>query len=353
MRAASSEGWPARVKVAGTGAYLPGEPIDNDRLAEFFGRDIVRLGDMLGARTRHLALDLATGKLREGESNANMAWRASLQALESAGLPPRAVDLLILSTSTPDYPFPGTALFLQDLLGLEECQVLELRAGCGGMAQAFAIAEQFIKSGRSQAALLVGSELISPFRRLLTNGPNTEKGDLVATAIFGDGAGAAVLVPSEDASGILGCINRSLGGGRAPGMILKVGGAMSPAGSNGHGDGAAFSHDFRAILQGGPELMGRALEWVWSSGLVAADDVTYYVPPQVSGHLITTIGTTQNLPPDKVFSNFACVGNTASASIYIALDTLNREGRLRPGDAVILLPAEAIKWTYGAIILNW
>ena len=354
MLHATSEGQSVRVKIAGTGAYLPGTPIDNAQLGEFFGRDVVRLSEWLGAETRYLAIDLETGKLREGESNAHMAHRASLCAIENAGLTPRAIDLLILSTSTPDYPFPGTALFLQDLLGLDECQVLELRAGCGGMAQAFGIAELYIRGGRSRAALVVGSEMISPFRRLLSSGEDSTKGDVVATAIFGDGAGAAVLVASDDPGrGILGSVSRSLGGGRAPGMILKAGGAISPAGTNGYGEGAAFSHDVRAILEGGPELMGRALDWVWSSGLVTRDDVRYYVPPQVSGHMIGTVGTRQNLPEEKVFSNFSRVGNTASASIYIALDTLNRERRIRPGDPLVLLPAEATKWTYGAIVLNW
>jgi len=343
-----------RAKVAGTGAYLPGEPIDNKRLADFFGRDIVRVSEMLGGVTRHLALDVETRKLKPGESNANMAYRASLQALENAGLTPDAVDLLILSTATPDYPFPATALFVQDLLGLSECQVVELRAGCGGMAQAFAIAEQFIASGRSRAALLIGSELISPFHQLLSQGANQDKGHLVATAMFGDGAGAAVLVPSDDeATGILGCMFRSIGGGRAPGMVLKAGGALSPAGMNEFGDGPAFVHDFRAILERGPELVERALDWVWSSGLVAADEVMYYVPPQASGHLIDSMTEKTNLHGAKRFSNFERVGNTASASIYIALDEMNREKLIRPGDTIALLPAEATKWTYGGIVLRW
>lgn len=354
MGEAPREGWPPRVKVAGTGAYVPGEPIDNERLAQFYGRDVVRLGEMLGANVRYLAIDLETGKLREHESNANMAHQASLRALDDAGLSARDVDLLVLSTSTPDYPFPGTALFLQDRLCLDDCQVLELRAGCGGMAQAFVIAEQLIQSGRSKAALLVGSELLSPFRKLLTTGRDTEKGDLVATTIFGDGAGAVVLVPSNnEESGILGCMSRSVGGGRPPGMILNVGGALSPAGLNGAADGSAFKHDFRAVLRGGPELIGRALEWVWNSGFVPYDDINYYIPPQVSGHMIETVGTQRSLPPEKVVSNFSKVGNTASASIYIALDSLNRDRRLRCGDTVVLLPAEATKWTYGAIVLNW
>jgi 3-oxoacyl-[acyl-carrier-protein] synthase III len=354
MSDVSSERIPLRAKLAGTGVYLPGEPIDNKRMADAFGRDVVRVGEMLGGVTRHLALDLETKKLRPGESNANMAYHASRRALENAGLGPDAIDLLILSTATPDYPFPATALFVQDLLGLGECQVIELRAGCGGMAQAFAIAEQFITSGRSQAALVIGSELLSPFHELLTHGPNVEKGHLVAMAMFGDAAGAAVLVPSTDGErSILGCMFRSLGGGRAPGMVMKSGGALWPAGRNGLGDGPAFVHDYQAILREGPELVRRGLEWVWKSGLVDAGKLSYVVPPQVSAHLIGTTAENTNLRGAKSFTNFDRVGNTASASIYIALDELNRDDRLRPGDFVALLPAEATKWTYGAIILRW
>lgn len=345
---------PVRARVAGTGAYLPGEPIDNKRLADFFGRDVQRVSEMLGGITRHSAVDFDTGKLRAGESNVNMAYRASVRALDDAGVSADAIDLLILSTATPDYPFPATALFLQDLLGLGECQVMELRAGCGGMAQAFVVADQFIKSGRARTALLVGSELISPFHRLLGGGPNPEKGYLVAMAMFGDGAGAAVLVPSDDDdSGVLDCMFRSVGGGRPPGMVLKTGGALSPTGGNDHTDGPAFVHDFRVILERAPELIERGLAWVWNSGVVAREQIAYYVPPQVSGHLIDTMTEKTKLPGGKGFSNFDKVGNTASASIYIALDAMNREMLLRRGDVVALLPAEATKWTYGAIILRW
>jgi 3-oxoacyl-[acyl-carrier-protein] synthase-3 len=171
--------------------------------------------------------------------------------------------------------------------------------------------------------------------------------------MFGDGAGAAVLVPSDDEStGILGSMFRSLGGGRVPGMVLKAGGALSPAGSKDF-DGPAFVHDFRAILERGPELVERGLEWVWSSGLVSPDEITYYVPPQASGHLIDAMTAKTNLRGAKGFSNFERVGNTASASIYIALDEMHREKIIRPGDVIALLPAEATKWSYGGILLRW
>ena len=119
------------------------------------------------------------------------------------------------------------------------------------------------------------------------------------------------------------------------------------------GDGPAFVHDFRAILERGPELVERGLEWVWSSGLVAADEIAYYVPPQASGHLIDSMTEKTNLHGAKRFSNFERVGNTASASIYIALDEMNREKLIQPGDTIALLPAEATKWTYGGIVLRW
>ena len=222
------------------------------------------------------------------------------------------------------------------------------------MAQAFAIAEQFIVSGRSQGALVIGSELLSPFHELLSYGSDTEKGHLVATAMFGDGAGVVVLLPSQDGdSGILGCMFRSVGGGRAPGMVLKAGGALSPAGHRELADGPAFVHDFRAILERGPELVERGLEWVWNSGLVNAGELKYCVPPQVSGHLIETMSAKTNLRGAQSFSNFSRVGNTASASIYIALDEMSRDKRLERGDVIVLLPAEATKWTYGAIVLRW
>ena len=353
MNATSTRRGSIKARIAGTGTYLPGESVDNKQLANFFGRDVLRVSEMLGGISRHLAIDLQTRRLRPGESNAHMAYKASVRALDDANVSPAAIDLLILSTATPDYPFPATALFLQDLLGLGECQVMELRAGCGGMAQAFVVAESFIKSGQSRAALLVGSELISPFHQLLTGGSTPDKGHLVAVSMFGDGAGAAVLVPSDDDErGVLGCMFRSIGGGRSPGMILKTGGALAPTGAH-DGEGPAFVHDFRTILQRGPELIERGLEWVWSSGIVTRDEIAHYVPPQVSGHLIDAMKEKTDLRGAKGFSNFQQVGNTASASIYIALDTMKRERVLRPGDVVALLPAEATKWTYGAILVRW
>jgi 3-oxoacyl-[acyl-carrier-protein] synthase-3 len=313
---------------------------------------------MLGGHTRHLAVDLATGRLRDGVTNASMATAAAQAALADAACTPADIDLIVLATSTPDYPFPATALFVQERLGISDCAVTELRAGCGGMAQAFAIATSLIARGAARRALLIGSELISPFRMLLDQSETWNKGHLVSLSMFGDGAGAAVLGPARNGEvGIIDCMFRSMSTGRAPGMLLRVGGALAPTRTGAAlGDDprpAPFHHDFRAILTESPKLIEAAGRWVAERVGLGHEDVAWYVPPQTSGRLIDHVAGKMGAPRQKVFSNFSRVGNTSSASIYLALDELNRAGTLRSGDVVVLLPAEATKWTYGAVALRW
>src|SRR2546430_2728694 len=147
------------VEIVGTGSYLPAEPISNEQLAAVFGREIIWLSEILGAHTRYFAIDLDRLELRPNETNASMATKAARQAILDANIDPLSIDLIVMTTSTPDYPFPATALFVQEQLGLPNCCVIELRAGCGGMAQAFVIATHLVAAGTSKKALLIGSEL--------------------------------------------------------------------------------------------------------------------------------------------------------------------------------------------------
>lgn len=345
------------VEIIGTGSYLPGEPITNERLASVFGREIVWMSEMLGGGTRHFALDLDRLELVKGESNAHMATMAARQAIADADIDPLSIDLIVMATSTPDYPFPATALFVQEQLGLADCCVLELRAGCAGMAQAFLIATQLIRSGTSQRALLIGSDLISPFISVLKgDGSGLSNDSRVSLAMFGDGAGALILAAVAGEGGVIDCMARSLGGKLAPGMILRVGGALAPAGmaqsKNGH-PVKAYDHDFKKVIQHAPRLMKSVREWLTQTRGYDLSKVDLFIPPQANGRLIGLVGKQLGVPSKKVFSNFEHVGNTVSASIYIALDQLNRQGALKPGDLLVLVPAEATKWLYGAVVVRW
>lgn len=345
------------VEIAGTGSYLPAEPISNEQLAAVFGREIVWLAEMLGAHRRHFAIDLDRLELRQGETNASMATKAARQAILDADIDPKSIDLIVMATSTPDYPFPATVLFVQEQLGLPDCCVMELRAGCGGMAQAFVIAKHLIATGASQKALLIGSDLLSPFVSLFSNDTREiDKDYLVSIAMFGDGAGAVVLSAGSGDGGVLDCMSRSMSTGRPAAMLLQTGGALSPVGympAGSHASGKIFQHDFKAVLEYGPGLIKSACHWLTHEKGYDFSDVDFFIPPQVNGRLIGLTTAQMEIPETKVVSNFERVGNTISASIYIALDQMNREGVLKPNDLLVLLPTEATKWVYGAVAVRW
>lgn len=343
-------------EIVGTGSYLPGKPITNEQLAMVFGRQVIWLSEMIGAKSRHFAVDLDHMKLRSGESNADMATKAAQRAILDAKIDPMSIDLLVMATSTPDYPFPATALFVQEKLGIPDCSVMELRAGCGGMAQAFLIATSLIATGVSQKALLIGSELISPYISLFINGDEIAKDYLVSLSMFGDGAGAVILSATTEHKGILDCFSRSMSTGHSPGMILHAGGALSPVGNNTvskHETQDVFLHDFKTILEKGPDLIKAATRWLVDNKEYDLAKINYFIPPQVNARLIEMVTEQMAVQADKIFSNFARVGNSVSASIYIALDQMNKDGILNRGDLLVLLPAEGTKWLYGAIVLQW
>lgn len=345
------------IEVIGTGSYLPGAPISNEQLAATFGRQVIWLSEILGARFRHFAIDLDSLKLRPEESNVNMATKAAQRAIGDAGIDPMAIDLIVMATSTPDFPFPATALFVQEQLGIPNCSVIELRAGCGGMAQAFLIATNMMAMGSEKKALLIGSDLISPYISLFSNNSGEiEKDYLVSLSMFADGAGAVVLAATKKRIGVLDCFSKSMSTGRPPGMILRTGGALAPVGNNPtvvHSAGAVFSHDYKAILEQGPDLIEAAKQWLLNDKEYDLSEIDYFIPPQVNARLIGMIAEQMEVQSEKVFTNFESVGNTVSASIYIALDQMKIEGRLKPGDLLVLLPAEATKWVYGAVVLQW
>lgn len=344
------------VDIIGTGCYLPGEPISNERLSSVFGRQVIWLSEMLGAHTRYLALDLDRLELQKGESNANMATRAAREAISDANIDPMSIDLIVMSTSTPDYPFPATALFVQEQLKLPDCCVIELRAGCGGMGQAFVIATNLIRAGVSKRALLIGSDLISPFVCLFNKADRLGKAYLVSLAMFGDGAGAAVLSSGVSPGGVLDCMSKSMSTGIPPGMILRVGGALAPPGSRRFDEGEftkVYDHDFRKVMKHAPDLIRAAKQWLIEEGKYDLSKVDFFIPPQVNARLIDVVAHQMQTPREKVCSNFARVGNTVSASIYILLDQMNKEGTLKTNDLLVLLPAEATKWIYGAIVVRW
>jgi 3-oxoacyl-[acyl-carrier-protein] synthase-3 len=200
---------------------------------------------------------------------------------------------------------------------------------------------------------------MSPFISLFGRAERESSKDLlVSLAMFGDGAGAIVLAAGGESNGVLGVMSRSMSTGRPAAMMMRVGGALEPVpfaerderGADNH---RIFQHDYQAIMEHGPDLIRSASSWLRDEQGYDFSAFRYIVPPQVNQRMIDLTVKLLDLPAGKVVSDFARVGNTVSASIYLALDHLSRTGALKRDDLLVLLPAEATKWIYGGIVLRW
>lgn len=348
--------------ITGTGSYLPGEPVTNEALIPIFGKKLKWFSAFVGTEQRYWAVDLHTGNLPEGFSNAYMATKAAQIALDDAGVKNEQIDLIILVTGTPDYLLPSTVTFVQEKLNIQECAVIEIRSGCSGIAQAISIAIQYINNNAYEKILVIGSELISPFGNIkhINSNSSFDYEYWVSFIMFGDGAGALVIEGKDDNNlgsrdGIFACLLNSVGTNIPPGIMLPFGGALSPASEYASSQNAhnLVMHNYKLIYKYGPSLVKRAFDEILLKTGLTVQEIHKIIPPQANAKLTETIVKEHNLPEDKIFLNVQKVGNTSSASIPIAIDEINRSHSVKTGDILVLLPSEASKWLYGAVALKW
>lgn len=352
--------------VHGLGVHLPGPPTTNEEICQRYGPFVSVISEEMGVDRRHWSADPETGLARE--DNATISTRAAQAALAEAGTAGADVDLIVVATVSADYMFPGPAAFVQDRLGAARAEVIDLRAGCFGMAQGLRIAQQYLAAGAAERVLLVGSEVLSPLLHVALRDPKQfrprQRAMLrVTAALFGDGAGAMVLGRDDGGAGrsrILSCRTHSVGCGRAPGIYGAVGGTKMPV-IYGETVGSAqvMHHDYAAIERFYPEVAGRLFD---SFGDRLAERLAAYsviVPAQANGQIRSTLSDVlrercgsddlADATRDKVFIDIADVGNTGAASIYIALDKVRRARRGAGAERILLVPAEATKWYYGTV----
>lgn len=345
------------VKVKGTGSYLPGKPVSNEKLCELFGVDSWIL-DNLGIHNRYWAIDTETFKLTK--TGYQMAAEAGKRALINAKLEANEIDCLILVTAVPDYLMPNSAVLVQEELGIKECNTLEIHAACAGSLQALEIAGNAVQSGKHQNVLICCFNLMSPTSvRELTPERECEIGtlDLLNVCMFGDGAGAMV-VSRSDEQGILYVANNSIGVGKEPGMRLLAGGAVYPFSEEVIGKRLdKWQHDANAILKYGRELSQRALsEMLCATGINYAD-IEHYIFPQANPSMlkedIENLKKMEGFPAEKIYMNVDKNGNTSTPALFIALDELNMQGKLKEGDLISIVGGEASKWMYGSTLIKW
>jgi len=315
-------------RIAGTGRYLPTEVLTNAMLAQRVDTSDEWIRTRTGIGQRHIAA--------AGEETSDLALAASRAALARAGIAPEDVDLIIVATTTPDMIFPSTACILQDKLGAHGGPAFDVQAVCSGFVYALALADKLVTGGMARNALVVGAEIYS---RIL------DWNDRGTCVLFGDGAGAVVLVPSA-APGLLTAHLHADGRYRdilcVPGQVQR--GAVT---------GSPFVHmDGQGVFKFAVKVLADVAHEALDATAMTTDDIDWLIPHQANVRIMEATAKRLKVPPERVVTTVDKHANTSAASIPLALDVAVEDGRIRTGHHVMLLGVGG-GFTWGSAFLRW
>lgn len=326
----------ARSRIIGCGSYLPERVLSNDELAVRIETSDDWIVTRTGIRRRHVAAD--------GEFTSDLGAEAARRALAHAGVAADDVDLIVLATSTPDDTFPATATQVQAKLGLTTGVAFDVQAVCSGFVFALAVADNFIRAGQAETALVIGAETYS---RIL------DWEDRGTCVLFGDGAGAVVVRRTSDVAGpasngqppaILSTHLHSDGRHRD---ILYVDGGPSRTGTVGK-----LRMSGREVFRHAVSCLAQVAEEALSANGLAIADVDWLIPHQANTRILEGVAKKLSVPSKRVVSTVEIHANTSAASIPLALDVAVRDGRIQAGD-LILFEAIGGGLTWGAALVRW
>lgn len=315
-------------RIIATGSYLPARVVTNDELARTVDTSDEWIRTRTGIHSRHVAA--------EGELASDLALVASQRALQAAKIAAADIDLIIVATTTPDIIFPSTACILQAKLGIAGCPAFDLQAVCSGFVYALTVADLFIRSGQSKRVLVVGTEVYS---RIL------DWSDRGTCVLFGDGAGAAIVAASER-PGIL--VARLHADGSHKDMLCVPGSVNA-----GKVSGTPFVHmDGGSVFKFAVRVFEEGAREVLEAANLKVTDLDWFIPHQANIRIMEATAKKIGLPTHKVISTVDHHGNTSAASIPLALDEAARDGRIKPGQ-MLLLEGVGGGFTWGAVLLRW
>ena len=315
-------------RIAGTGRYLPARIVTNDDLARTMETSDEWIRTRTGITQRHIAA--------EGEHASDLALAAALPALEAAGLDAADVDLIIVATTTPDMIFPSTACILQAKLGSRGGPAFDIQAVCAGFVYALTLADQMVGSGAARNALVVGAEIYS---RIL------DWSDRGTCVLFGDGAGAVVLLPSEE-RGVLATKLHADGSYRD---ILCVPGQVHA----GKVTGTPYVHmDGQQVFKFAVKVLAEAAQDALAIAGLPLSAIDWLIAHQANLRIIDATARRLHVPPQKVVITVDKHANTSAASIPLALDVAVRDGRIERGQHLMLLGVGG-GFTWGSALVRW
>jgi 3-oxoacyl-[acyl-carrier-protein] synthase-3 len=322
------------VRILGTGSYVPDAVVTNDHLHQRFGFDSEWIVRRTGILERRHALP--------HQATSDLCHEAALRCLDQAQVSPRDIDLLVLATFTPDMSFPSTACLVQDRMKLSG-PAIEIEAACAGFMYALITGAAYVASGASDLALIIGGD---------ANSRVVNPRDFKTYPLFGDGAGAVLLGRGRPDQGIM---SYSMGSDGSGGDLLSrpACGSRLPPTPELLERGLHYMHmDGRAVFRWAVAILCDTIQDVLTTSRVKADDVDLYIPHQANIRIINAAIDVLGISRERVFNNLDRYGNTSAGSIPLALDEAIAEGRLEPGQKVVMSGFGAgLAW--GTALMRW
>lgn len=321
------------VRIIGTGSYTPATVYTNKYLETLVPTSDEWIESTLGIRERRIAVD---------ETTSDLAAKAARSALENANLDPLDIDLVILSTTTPDRPAPSTACFVQEKIGARNAAAFDLNAVCSGFLYATSVGAQFVSAGTYDNVLIIGADTFSKIT-------DWKRRDCV---FFGDGAGAAVLSHANEGEGFMSVRLYADGRGKFA-WTIPAGGSEMPTCERTVKDRLHFFQmNGREVYNTAVTVLPSAIREVLQDASLSIDDVKFLIPHQPSIGILKETARRLSLPFEKVLTNMDRYANTSSGTIPILLDETNKRSMLQKGD-VVVFAAVGAGWAWGAIAMRW
>jgi len=307
-------------RIVGTGVGIPKKVLTNFDLEKMVDTSDEWIRTRTGIETRYIVQD--------GQCTSDLGTEAAINALKDAKIKAKHVDVIIFATITGDVGFPATAIFVQKNIGAHHAAAFDIQAACTGFLYGLELADSLIATGRARTVLVIGGESLSRI---------TDYSDRNTCVLFGDGAGAVVLQPSDDDRGILATFSKS--DGRLHDLLKMDGlGTKNPPTSEQYEEKMFYIQMAgRDVFKHAVKCMGDAAEHILEKAELTHDDVDLLITHQANIRIIEATAKRIKIPPEKVFINVNKYGNTSAASIPLAIDQARKAGRLKQGDVVVFV----------------
>jgi len=319
-------------RIAGTGSYLPAKVLTNDDLSKIVDTSDEWIASRTGIRERHIAA--------EGETTGDLAFHASVRALEAAGVEASEIDLIVLGTTTPDLIFPSTACLLQHRLGANGCAAFDVNAACSGFIYALTVADNFIRSGSAKTVLVVGSETLTRM---------VDWTERTSCVLFGDGAGAVVLKADAE-TGILSTHLHADGGKKE--LLWNPVGVSVGFKENEKNAGVRITMAGSDVFKYAVKALDAIVEETLEANGIDRHDIDWLIPHQANLRIIEATAKRLDMPMERVIVTVDKHGNTSSGSVPLALDSAVRSGKVQRGQ-LLLLEAFGGGFTWGSALVRY